>query len=487
MGTLAAGRLQAFFSVGSPTFKYDIRNYGAKGDGIVLYGVAISSGTPNLSCTNAKFTNADVGKLVSLQNSGLDGSLTADWSTILSVQSSTTCTLSGNVGHTYTNGVMLYGTDNAVNGNLGTSSIQAALNAAALVGQDAYAPAGIFMHAGLITVPPGIIFRGAGRPRMIYGSINGAFNLSFIGCTLLAVSYIAGRGMSYGSGSFVTVGNGAQGILPSAKLVDMAVSASNLLGYAVSHGTTAFSNEIDNVCMMLGVSAAYQANGASAYTRNILLAGANQGHSILINGGDQTIDGFYAFGAGNGKHIIHVGGASTPTTVQDVWIKNGRGVRTVGSATDSVGNHIYLNLQNNAGSIHVDDYIGDTCYGADWVELDVAAGTVSDVSLNKIRAFNNPGYTNATPFAGITLNAASGTTLRGLSIRDCNMRGNYDNSTGNPLSYFINNASTGTILGSTVAGNTVIDIATGALNALTPTAGAGTNTAVNTSGVASSF
>ena len=93
---------------------YNIKKYGAVGDGKTVKDGVTTSGSPTLTSANAVFTNGDVGKKILINEQLL---------TISSWQSATQVTLSGNVTASGTGVVFRYGTDNTV-------AIQNTINAA---------------------------------------------------------------------------------------------------------------------------------------------------------------------------------------------------------------------------------------------------------------------------------------------------------------------------------------------------------------------
>lgn len=98
----------------------DVRYFGAKGDTVQLESVAsITSGTANLTITGANFTQADVGKSIIVHGASTGGVKLL--TTILSVQSSTQCTLSASATASVSNRNVSWGTDD-------TAAIQAGIN-----------------------------------------------------------------------------------------------------------------------------------------------------------------------------------------------------------------------------------------------------------------------------------------------------------------------------------------------------------------------
>lgn len=101
---------------------FDIRAYGAVGDGQIAADGAIASGTPNLACPSKPFTAADKGKAVLVLHAAAAG-ITTLATTISKVVDSGHVTLAANAGAAVASGgVVLWATDD-------TAAIQKAINA----------------------------------------------------------------------------------------------------------------------------------------------------------------------------------------------------------------------------------------------------------------------------------------------------------------------------------------------------------------------
>ncbi len=116
---------------------YNVKLYGAKGNGIQLDTVSISSGNDTLTTVSSIFSASDTGKVICVDTAS---SSVADLvTTISSVVSGTKVVLSVSASHTVTGGVCVYGTDDG-------PAIQSAVNAAAAAhGGVVFFPAGIYI------------------------------------------------------------------------------------------------------------------------------------------------------------------------------------------------------------------------------------------------------------------------------------------------------------------------------------------------------
>jgi hypothetical protein len=161
--------LDARISLKSPAF--DVRDYGAVGDGKRCTTVVSNSGSKSVSCTTAAWTQADVGKKILIFNEASAGTIT----TIATVTDATHIVLAANAGITTTTGSLIYGTDDA-------SAIQSCLNAAAayvsqgdltdpnIEGISSHVQVvipnsrvqGIYLFASQLTIPTGVYLEGTG-------------------------------------------------------------------------------------------------------------------------------------------------------------------------------------------------------------------------------------------------------------------------------------------------------------------------------------
>lgn len=143
------GAIKSDISGGSGPFDstvtFNVKNYGAEGDGIALYDGAITSGTDDFTSASAAFTTADVGKIITI--SGAGGSNVDLTTTISAYVSATAVTIATNALATVSSAMAIYGTDD-------TTAIR---NAVAAVYDGGNGP-----HSGIIYFPDGIyIVNGA--------------------------------------------------------------------------------------------------------------------------------------------------------------------------------------------------------------------------------------------------------------------------------------------------------------------------------------
>lgn len=121
---------------------FNVKSYGALGDGRTVVDGGINSGTALLNSATANFTSADIDKIVEVPGAGSAGSELV--TPILSINSSTQAVLSVSASTTVTNKKVWIGTDD-------TSAIQSAINACFNAsGGKVYFPNGIYIINGAL-------------------------------------------------------------------------------------------------------------------------------------------------------------------------------------------------------------------------------------------------------------------------------------------------------------------------------------------------
>lgn len=121
---------------------YNVKAYGAKGDGQRNNVGGITSGTNLLNSATANFVIGDIGKTVEIPGAGVAGAVLV--TTITGRNSSTQVTVAATASTTVSNKVIWWGTDD-------TAAIQAAINACfAAKGSTVYLPQGIYIIAGAL-------------------------------------------------------------------------------------------------------------------------------------------------------------------------------------------------------------------------------------------------------------------------------------------------------------------------------------------------
>lgn len=195
---------------------FNIKNYGAKGDGIRLFD-AVMTGTTTLTSASASFSSAtDVGKAIRVPGAGSAGVDLV--TTIASVSNATTVILTTTSSTSVSADTIIYGTDNTV-------AIQAAINAAnTQQGGVIYIPFGFYVVAGALQTsiggqnPNSILYiPNAGldnnRKRfVIRGEAPPNFTQSLFSNTTIANNGSIIEALTQGSGNMAAV----FGIVPSA-------------------------------------------------------------------------------------------------------------------------------------------------------------------------------------------------------------------------------------------------------------------------------
>ncbi len=90
---------------------YNVRAYGAVGNGVFLYNCSTTSGSPALNCPSANWSASDAGKPIEV-DLGTSGSAPL-YTSILSVTDATHLTMSANAGSTASTRSVVYGTDDS--------------------------------------------------------------------------------------------------------------------------------------------------------------------------------------------------------------------------------------------------------------------------------------------------------------------------------------------------------------------------------------
>lgn len=146
----AFGGLTNWTTLGVPASTFNVRLYGAVGDGKVVTDGAMTTGSAILTSATASFTAADQGKPIMVKGAAANG-VTTLVTTIQSVTNATTVVLAAAnaSGGAVSNAYVLYGTDD-------TAAIQAAINAAQAYGA-AHGYAKVY-----VPTAPGAFFAVAG-------------------------------------------------------------------------------------------------------------------------------------------------------------------------------------------------------------------------------------------------------------------------------------------------------------------------------------
>lgn len=134
---------------------YNVKAYGAKGNGAMLFDATMTSGSADLSSASASFTSADVGKLICVAGAGTSGGQLC--TTISSVIDANNIVLAVPASTSVTSAAVTYASND-------DAAFNATLAAVEVDGGVFYVPPGIYGLTEQIALPPGvpIIFKGAG-------------------------------------------------------------------------------------------------------------------------------------------------------------------------------------------------------------------------------------------------------------------------------------------------------------------------------------
>jgi hypothetical protein len=171
---------------------FNVKAYGAKGDGRSVIDGAMTSGSTTLTSATASFTGLDVGKLIAISTAGVSGDNL--YTTITGYISPTQVTLGIAAGSTVTLKQVIYGTDDAI-------AIQNTVDAALGV---VYFPIGYYIVSTTISGKTGVQLLGADRANtIIIGASNiAAISTSSMGATRGTYSSIALRNLTFLGNNF---------------------------------------------------------------------------------------------------------------------------------------------------------------------------------------------------------------------------------------------------------------------------------------------
>ena len=123
---------------------FNVKQYGAKGDGILLFDGTITSGTDDFTSASATFTSADVGKVITIRGAaGTNVDLTT---TISAYVNANSVTLTDNASATVSGDQFTYGTDDTT----ALRAVMTAIGTNSTIGKSAtmFFPAGTYIVNG---------------------------------------------------------------------------------------------------------------------------------------------------------------------------------------------------------------------------------------------------------------------------------------------------------------------------------------------------
>lgn len=228
---------------------FDVRTYGAKGDGRFCTDASISSGSSVLTSASAPFQPSDVGKPIQIKGALISGA-TSLVTTITGYTSASMVTLGASATATLTgNGLALWATDD-------TAALQATINAAFAYGQQ--------HGVGIVSIPPSTgLFYGVAGPLVAGGATaaNGQLVIPPQADTALKVELI-----------LLGVTDGGTTRHWHQKMPQM--SGSTLVSFGVFPTATAQTNSLvasGNPAVISGQTGAYGYGGNSLLYSNVLL------------------------------------------------------------------------------------------------------------------------------------------------------------------------------------------------------------------------
>ena len=250
-------------------YVYYAINYGVKADTLSLHGTCgITATLSILTCTNATFTSADVGKII-FGNNTPNNTPDIAQTTIASVQSATQLTITGTALRTMTNGDVTYGHDDTAALKTGW----AAMMAAPMCGTF-YLPAGeMIIQSGVMNMPASPACE-SGQIASMPGIKGSSFGQSVL---------VPTPTFAYGSAANCTLGtpnsNGCVGV-QGTNITDLEISS------GLNNGLTA--NNTYNGCWLFSSSPAV---GQNIYLYSYSVPGNMQ--SLCVGNGAYRLDTYY--------------------------------------------------------------------------------------------------------------------------------------------------------------------------------------------------
>lgn len=407
---------------------YNVKDYGATGDGKRLRGVTATAGSSSVTASGGAFVSGDIGKMVVVYTEDAAGSIR----TIASVQSATQITLSGTAGITVSGatGFLLYGNDD-------TASIMDALTAATPTGVDATVgpnqpiggglarlllPAqggdGIYMISSQITVPGGVNLDAPGMiVNLLADRFQPAIQLNpYAAAENILLECLFGAGIQAGV-------NGAE---------QAHIYMGNIrlwhIGYNTEPGGAQRSQngvelvgyhfEIKNIFAKGGVRTVYHNPGTDAQINYAYAIGAHT--AVQINGGNQIayphlfVDTCGKAGGGTNGVIIDNQASNISMNIQAFEVIGTNHVLdtvvAVGPITAGINKDITLSIQanNTGGSIMLLSHAQELSATIIGSNAPLTSGATLPITTSVIYGAGNTGInhveamleTSITPFVG---------------------------------------------------------------------------------------
>jgi hypothetical protein len=131
---------------GSGTGAVNVKDYGAKGDGLALTSCSITATSTTVTCSGTSFTTSDVGKVVDIVGAGSSGPSNILSTSISAVASNTSITVANAATNTVSGAAGNYGTDD-------TAALNAAFTAAYTGNKSVLIPTGTYEVSGTVADP----------------------------------------------------------------------------------------------------------------------------------------------------------------------------------------------------------------------------------------------------------------------------------------------------------------------------------------------
>lgn len=360
------------------TSSYDVRNYGAKGDAKKVTDGAQTNGSATVTSATANFTQADVGKTIWGTLSA--GNLVMSARTITAVNSSTSITVSSSNSATWSNVILVWGTND-------TAAIQAACTAARAA-----------RPLGLVTVPPGGYIYD--QCLFDYGNpVGGGPNIGtmgFVGAGPASTIFYQSPSFSFATtaanqGMFCknTTGGDVYGMRMGGFTVDgcfLNVAQTSYYVLTLSCSNSRFSDI--HVKNFQNIAGGIRVNGGEALFERIRVEQiAGNGYGIVVVTPAQFIECYSGNSAG-AFAVVNLDNSNNTVP----------GVTWQGGVLDECGTNVSVSLQNAKDVV----FIGATMYGGDGAS---AALTVDGTSVAKVFGCRITGYSTSGNRSGANISS----------------------------------------------------------------------------------
>lgn len=361
-GTSGPARRGGTTTLPASLWAWNVKDYGAVGDGRRVTNATITSGQNTVTSATAAFTAGDVGKVAVFDGAAAAGAVLA--TTIASYVSPTQVTLTANAATTVAaNGNFFCATDDA-------TAINNALTDAAATGGIVWTPPGLYGITATITVPGGVTLEGVG---IDYATTSWyPLRGSILVCATAALNPAVSLGSDQSSSS-----SGAT----APKLRGLIVDGANLATNVVK--TMGRRSRIERCQVYSGTASSIWLSGQNGYI-------------------DRTIAGQRAVGicfnvGNNDNKLISCEGRQAATIIQiqgsGTMIVGGHYYSGIGAGCPGAGNDIVINplTAQPVNDTVITGVTFDACKGHHIVMVPASSATIDSVTITGCSFYQSAG------------------------------------------------------------------------------------------------